>query len=228
MLEKTVEKFFIPILLIAFFLMACAYNLAYFNTFGDSYSYFLYVPMGFADIIKTGLVSFLLVSIFLIIFKPIFLDPAFQGEFPGPTTLLVLSALVFISNLLYFVIFTNSREIYSMVSELLFYCFSLVCFFGILYFFTKDKSQQFLLVIFFCSLIPISLLVGWINARIDISNASDEAKSKILLKSNKVVSAKILRSFEKGIFVLIKSDTDINFIAWDEIKEAKFKRVSGL
>ncbi len=125
-------------------------------------------------------------------------------------------------------IFTNPKEIFSLVSELLFYTFSLVCFFGILYFFTKDKPQQFLLVIFFCSLVPISLLVGWVNARIDISNASNEAKSKILLKSNKVVSAKILRSFEKGIFVLVKNDTDINFISWDEIKEAKFKRVSGM
>ena len=85
------------------------------------------------------------------------------------------------------------------------------------------------MVVFFCSLIPISYLVGWANAKADIISTPNEAKSRILLKSNKAVSAKILRSFDKGMFVIIGSSTSgVNFISWDEIKEIKFKKVTGL
>ena len=143
--------------------------------------------------------------------------------------LFIIAILVLATNLSYFVVFADMpNRIFSLISEVLFYAFTIIGFFGILYHFIKDQSRQLIMVIFFCSIIPISLLIGWVNAKIDIRSVSNEAKSRILLKSNKAVSAKILRSFEKGMFVIIGSNTGVNFISWDEIKEVKFKKVSGL
>ena len=207
--------------------MAVTYNVAYFYTFGDSVSFFLYTPVGVADIIKTGAVAFLYVMLFFLIFKNIFVDPVFNEEFPGVTTLLVLSILVFVSNLFYFLILDEDNSTYYLLSELVFFASSLVAFFGILYFFSREQSKGFLAVVFLCSLFVVAFFVGWLSAKFDIKNALFESKSKILLEGDKIVSAKILRSFNKGILVMLNDDRDINFISWDQIKEAKFKKVTG-
>lgn len=209
--------------------MAITYNLAYFNTFGDSITFFLYVPMTFVDLLKTGLLSFLFTILFVIVFKNIFLDPVFKNEFPSVVTLVVLSALVFISNLFYFLILDqNYNNAYYFLSEIAFFGFSLVAFFGILYFFAREQSREFLITSFFASLILVSFFIGWLTAKIDLNAAPFESKSKILLNNDKVISASILRSFDKGILVLLSKNSDINFIPWSEIKEAKFKKVTGL
>ncbi len=209
--------------------MSIVYNMAYFYAFGDSLSFFLYVPIGFADLIKTGFVSLLFVLIFLGIFKNIFIDPVFNAEFPSIVTLLVLSALVFISNLFYFLILDKNYVTgYYFISEVAFFAFSLVAFFGILYFFSREQSKEFLTISFFVSMILISFFIGWMTAKSDLKSAPFESQSKILLTGDRVVSASILRSFDKGILVLLTRNSDINFIPWTEIKEAKLKKVTGL
>jgi hypothetical protein len=102
-----------------------------------------------------------------------------------------------------------------------------VCFFSIFYHFTKTQSRQVIFTIFVLSLIPIALFVGWADAKLDTINFSEESKSKILLSNDKVVSAKLIRSLNKGMLVMIDSSTSVNFIAWDQIKEIKFKRVNS-
>ena len=229
MLQNTIERNFIVTFIVCFFLMAVTYNLSYFYTFGDSLSFFLYVPITFVDLLKTGLMSFLFVIIFLLIFKNIFIDPVFKGEFPNVVILLIISALVFISNLFYFLILDQDpNNSYYFISEMAFFAFSLVAFFGILYFFAREQSKEFLLVAFFSSMILISFFIGWLTARVDMNSAPFESKSKILLNNDKIISASILRSFDKGILVLLSTNSDINFIPWSEIKEAKFKKVTGL
>ncbi len=228
MLQNAIAKNFMPLLVICFFLMSVAYNISYFYTFGDSIDFFLYVPIGFVDLIKTGAVAFLYTGVFLAIFRNIFLDPVFSSNFPSVTSLLFLSILVFISNLFYFLILdANYDSTYYLVSELAFFAFSLVAFFGILYFFSRDQSHDFLTGAFFASLVMISFFVGWINAKFDIKKAPFESKSKILLAGDKVITAKILRSFDKGILVMLGKSNEINFISWDQIKEAKFKKVTS-
>ena len=131
-------------------------------------------------------------------------------------------------NFSYFTISVNSYDkIYSLISEALLYVFSITCFFSIVYYFARSQSPQLLITVFFLSLIPVSFFIGWIDAKLDIESFSSEAKSKILLNSDKIVSAKILRSFEKGILIMTENSNSINFISWDQIKEAKFKKVSS-
>ncbi len=230
MLRDAISNNFASFLVIAFFLMSISYNMAYFNSFGDSLNFFLYVPVGFIDLLKTGAVALLYASIFLIIFRKIFLNPVFSGEFPGVVTLLTLSILFLISNFFYLVILDPyGNKTFYLIAELAFWSLSLVTLFGLLYFFSSEQSDAFLAGSFFASLILIAFFVGWINAKFDIKKISNENRSKILLSSDKVISAKIIRSFEKGLLVIINNKgTDINFISWDRIKEAKFKRVTGL
>jgi len=228
MLQNTIEKNFVPLLIISFFLMAVAHNIAYFYTFGDAVAFFLYVPISFIDLVKTGLVAFLYAIIFLAIFKNIFVDPVFNNDFPSVTALLIISILVFVSNLFYFLILDASYgSTYYLIAELAFFTFSLVALFGVIYFFSREKSTNFLLGTFMSSLIMISFFTGWLSAKFDIEKAPFENKSKILLNGDKVISAKILRSFDKGILVILGKNSDINYISWDQIKEAKFKKVTG-
>lgn len=229
MLQNTIEKNLIISFILTFFLMSVVYNMSYFNTFGDAMSYFLYVPISFIDLLKTGFVALLFTAIFIGVFKHIFIDPVFNGEFPSVIMLLILSGLVFVSNLFYFLILDNNyASSYYFVSEVAFFAFSLVAFFGILYFFAREQSREFLLISFFCSMILVSFFIGWLAAKSDIRSTPFESKSKILLNSDRVISASILRSFDKGLLVLLGRNRDINFIPWSEIKEAKFKRVTGL
>lgn len=229
MLQNTIEKNPFIILIAMFFLMAISYNVAYFYTFGDSINFFLYIPTGISDLVKTGLITSLYSVIFLLLFKNIFIDPVFNGEFPSVGTLLTLSALVFVSNLFYFLILDkNYGSGYYMISELSFFTFSIVAFFGILYFFVREQSVSFLIGCFLSSLIVIAFFCGWLTAKFDINTAPFENKSKFLLYGDKVITAKVIRSFDKGILVMLNDkSSDINFIAWDEIKEAKFKKTSG-
>ncbi|MDA9231391.1 hypothetical protein N9O56_02350 [Rickettsiales bacterium] len=230
MLRDAISNNFVSFLVIAFFLMSISYNMAYFNSFGDSLNFFLYIPIGLIDLLKTGAISLLYGGLFLIVFRKIFLNPVFSGESPGIITLLILSTLVLVSNVLYFVILdAHSKSTFYLISELAFWSFSLVAFFGILYFFSSEQSEAFLAGTFFASLILIAFFVGWVNAKFDIKKIPYENRSKILLSSDKVISAKVIRSFEKGLLVVIGNrKTDINFISWDQIKEAKFKKVTGL
>jgi hypothetical protein len=228
MLRNTLEKNFVSLILVCFFLMSVAYNMAYFYAFGDALDFFLYIPMGILDLLKTGAMAFMYTMIFVAIFRNIFIDPVFNNEFPSVTTLLFLSVLVFISNLFYFLILDASyASNYYLISEIAFFAFSLVAFFGILYFFSREQSLNFLTGTFFASLIMIAFFTGWLSAKFDIKKAPFESKSKILLTSDKVITAKILRSFDKGILVMLGKSNDINFISWDQIKEAKFKKISG-
>lgn len=228
MLRNTLERNFVSIFVICFFLMSVAYNMAYFYTFGDALDFFLYIPVSILDLLKTGAMAFIYTTIFVVIFRNIFIDPVFNNDFPSVTTLLFLSVLVFVSNLFYFLILDASYDSnYYLISELAFFAFSLVAFFGILYFFSSEQSLNFLTGTFFASLIMISFFTGWLNAKFDIKKAPFESKSKILLTGDKVITAKILRSFDKGILVMLGKSNDINFISWDQIKEAKFKKVSG-
>jgi hypothetical protein len=227
MLENTIEKnYFLP-LIVVFFLVAITHNIAYFHTFGGSLSFFLYIPMSFTDLVKTGLVASLYLIIYIIIFQNIFIDPVINKKFPSIIFLLVLSVLVFIINIVYFLVLEDkSDNIYNLIAELLFVTFTLTAFFGIIYFFLQEKSNNFLIITFIFSLIAVSWFTGFVDARIDIWKAPREGKSKILLVGDKIISAKVLRSFSKGILVMISKNSDINFISWDQIKEAKFKRVN--
>ena len=228
MLENTTGKSFAISLLASFFLISASYNISYFYTFGDSLSFFLYLPLGFTDLVRTGLVASLYVIIFLGVFKSIFIDPVFNDDFPTVSSLLFLSVLVFISNLFYFLILDpNYKSGFYLISELAFFAFSLVAFFGILYFFCRQQSKDFLMGCFVASLIGISFFVGWLSATFDINRAPFESKSKILLVGDKIITAKVLRSFDKGMLVMLNNSTDINFISWDQVKEAKFKKVTG-
>lgn len=229
MLQNTIEKNPLVLLISFFFLMAISFNIGYFYTFGDTINFFFYIPIDLTDLIKTGLVTILYTTFFLVIFKNVFVDPVFNNSFPSVTTLLTLSVFVFISNLFYFLILDPTyNSTYYLISELAFFAFSLVAFFGILYFFIREQSKNFLLGCFFASLIAIAFFTGWLAAKFDINKAPFENKSKILLQGDKVITAKVLRSFDKGVLVMLGGKgTDINFIAWEQIKEAKFKRVSG-
>jgi hypothetical protein len=128
----------------------------------------------------------------------------------------------------YFLILDETYDsTYYLISELAFFASSLVAFFGILYFFSSGQSKNFLIGTFFASLVIISLFSGWLSAKFEIRQAPLENKSKILLTNDKVITAKILRSFDKGILVMLNKSQDINFISWNQIKEAKFKKVTG-
>ncbi len=54
MLRDAISNNFVSFLVIAFFLMSISYNMAYFNSFGDSLNFFLYIPVGLIDLLKTG------------------------------------------------------------------------------------------------------------------------------------------------------------------------------
>jgi hypothetical protein len=186
------------------------------------------LPITFNDIIKTGLSVLFPFIVALLVFKPILIDPAFNGRFPGPGILLTVAIAVLVSNLLYFAIFIDSSNAgYSLASECFFYVSLALCFFSIVYYFASEYSQQFILSIFFISLIPLAFLSGVIDAKITNYSILREAKSQILLNSDKVVRANILRSFDKGMFLMINNTNNINFISWDKIKEVKFKKVTG-
>ena len=230
MQEKLSDNLFSPtfvaISAMMFFVYATLYNIGYFAVFGNSWWYFFYVPSSIFDIIKTGLAMIVPLTIILLIFKSALIDPPFRGVFPGPNTLLIIAALVLATNLLYLVIFVDSQnKLLSLVLEFLFYICVLICFITILYYFLTELSPQSLMVIFFISLIPMSYIIGLVNAKIDINSSLYSNKSQILLKNDNVISANILRSFDKGMFVMTDSAANINFITWDEIKEVKFKKV---
>ena len=81
----------------------------------------------------------------MIIFRKIFLNPVFSGEFPGVVTLLTLSILFLISNFFYLVILDPySNKTFYLIAELAFWSLSLVTLFGLLYFFSSEQSDAFL------------------------------------------------------------------------------------
>jgi hypothetical protein len=225
--ENFFNRFFMVIAGAMFFVYATLYNIGYFAVFGNSWWYFFYVPTSIFDIIKTGLIMIVPLAIILLIFKPILINPAFRGIFPGPNILLSMAALVLASNVLHLVIFADSQnKPLSLVLEGSFYLFALMCFMTILYYFLTEVSPQSLMAIFFVSLVPLSYFIGVINAKIDINSTLYSNKSQILLTNDNVVSANILRSFDKGVFVITDSFANsINFITWDSIKEVKFKKI---
>jgi len=228
MIERTFEHSFAAIIFMAFFVIAIIYNIGYFNAIGDSITYFFYIPTGFTDLVKTGLYASVLVLLFLVLFKSVMINPAFKGIFPTAKLILWTSASVLICNLCYFSISINSYgKLLSLASEALLYVFAITCFFSITYHLCRNQSRQILFFIFLLSLIPTALFVGWLDAKLDVMNFSDEAKSKILLQNDKVITAKLLRSFDRGMLVMIDSSSNINFITWDQIKEVKFKRVNS-
>lgn len=229
MAEKFFDRFFMATTIIMFFICTAAYNIAYFNTLGDSIWYFFYIPITVSDMIKTGLAVCIPMLATLLVFKPILIDPAFNRKPPSPRALFISAVLVLVSNLFYFTIFIDSPDHnYSLISESAFYIFSFICLLVIVYYFSSELSQTSLLAIFFISLIPIAFLIGVIDAKFTIISSTSDAKSQILLDSNKVVNANVLRSFDKGIFLIINNNTsNVNFISWDEIKEIKFKKVTS-
>jgi len=228
MIERTFERSFAAIIFMAFFIIALVYNIGYFNAIGESISYFFYIPTGFFDLIKTGLYASVMILFFLTISKSITIDPAFKGISPSPKVILASSAGVLICNLSYFTISINSYgKTLSLAAEALLYAFAIICFFSIIYHLCKTQSRQILFSIFLLSLIPTALFVGWVDAKLDLLNFSNEAKSKILLQNDKVITAKLLRSFDRGMLVMIDSSPNINFVTWDQIKEVKFKRVNS-
>jgi hypothetical protein len=225
MLNDIFNRSFVAIVVIMFFVYATLYNIGYFSVFGNSWWYFFYIPTSIFDIIKTGLMMIVPLAIILLIFKKILINPAFNGAFPSPNILLTMAALVLLSNLLYLVIFADSQNrLFSLILEASFYIFSIICFITIIYYFLTELAPQSLMSIFFVSLIPICYIIGLINAKIDINSSFYSNKSQILLVNNNVVSANILRSFDKGIFVMTDSAANLNFIIWDEIKEIKFRK----
>lgn len=228
MIERTFERCFAAIIFMAFFIIAIVYNIGYFNAIGDSLSYFFYIPIGFTDLIKTGLYASVAVLFFLTIAKTVMINPAFKTIFPSAKLILTTSAGVLICNLSYFSISINSYgKGLSLGAEALLYAFAITCFFSIVYHFCRAQSRQILFSIFLLSLIPTALLVGWFDAKLDLFNFSNEAKSKILLQNDKVITAKLLRSFDRGMLVMIDNSSNTNFITWDQIKEVKFKRVNS-
>lgn len=230
--DKINENFAIITLIISFFICSIAYNIAYFGYFGDSILYFLYIPISFFDLVKTGLFMILPLFLFLVLFKPILINPVLSGKFASPTSLLLISVMALVCNLFYFGIFVDYYDQFnSMVFESLFYSFLLIFGIGITYYFCKDKSEKSIFLIFALTLFPVAFLLGFIDARFTSYFFTSESKSQILLKTDRIVSAKILRSFDSGIFIISSNQSainNINFIPWDEIKEVKFKKVSGL
>lgn len=227
MLEKLFDRSFL-VSLVVFFVCAIIYNVGYFGTLGGSLWYFFYVPTSFFDIIKTGLMMLFALILILMVFKPILINPVFNNRFPGGVVLLMMATLVLASNFLHFSVFANSQNrSLSLVFEVMFYMFALVCFIAIVYYFLINALPQHLLTAFFLSLIPISFVIGVIDAKVSINASYHETKSYIILKNDKVVSANVLRSFDKGMFVIMGSPSNIDFIVWDQIKGVKFKKVSG-
>ena len=148
--EKLLENFFnrsfIIIMMIMFFVYAAIYNIGYFAVFGNSWWYFFYVPTSIFDIIKTGLMMIVPLTIILLIFKKILIDPAFSGIFPSPNILLTMAVLVLASNLLYLVIFADTQnKLLSLFLEASFYLFVIICFMTIFYYFL----HVFSFIIFF-------------------------------------------------------------------------------
>ncbi len=228
MLEKLFDRSFIFLLIIMFFIYSAIYNIGYFGTLGDSLWYFLYVPITAYDIVKTGLVMIIPLILILMIFKPILINPAFNGIFPSANILLIMTILVLVSNLFYFVILSDSQNrSLSLIVEVMFYIFSSVCFISIVYYFFTNASPQSLMVIFFLSLIPITFCIGVVDAKISIISTRTETKSRILLQNDTIISANVLRSVDKGIFVIINNTASIDFITWDQIKRVKFKKVNA-
>jgi hypothetical protein len=226
MLEKLFDRSFLALSVIMFFVCATIYNIGYFGTLGDSLWYFFYIPTSIFDIIKTGLIMLFPLIIVLMVFKPFFINPAFDNGFPTGTALLVMAVLVLASNFIYSLISSSSQNRPLILSfEILFYLSTIVCVFAIIYYFLTNSSPQALMIVFLLSLIPVAFLIGIADAKESINSRYSETKSQILLKSDKIISAKILRSFDKGLFVMTDSASNLNFIIWDEIKEIKFKKV---
>ena len=229
MVKKLLDESLVFFLLAMFFIYSISYNIGYFTTLGDSLWYFFYVPITLIDIIKVGLVMLIPLILILWVFKPLIVNPAFGGDFPRPNLLLTIAGLVLVSNFLYFVFFIDSQnKSLSLISEIAFYIFSIICLITVVYYFLNNASEHSLLTIFFISLIPITFIIGMIDAKISINFNKTETKSQILMKSNNVVNANILRSFEKGVFVMINNTNSFHFIGWDEVKEIKFKKVNSL
>jgi len=140
---------------------------------------------------------------------------------------LVMAVLVLASNFIYSLISSSSQNRPLILSfEILFYLSIIVCVFAIIYYFLTNSSPQALMIVFLLSLVPVAFLIGIADAKESINSSYSETKSQILLKSDKIISAKILRSFDKGIFIMVNISS-VNFIAWEDIKEIKFKKVGG-
>ncbi|MCE3255679.1 MAG: hypothetical protein K0R25_1173 [Rickettsiaceae bacterium] len=221
--EKLFDYSYMLLLVVMFFVCASFYNIGYFGTLGDSIWYFFYVPTTIFDIIKTGFMMIVPMTVLLLVFKPILLNPILKGELPSASFLMIMSVLVLISNFLYFAVFINSsNQSLSLLSEIAFYIFSLLCLIAVVYYFFLNTSPQILITIFLISLLPISLVIGLVDARIASDFSYIGNRSQILLQNNKVVSATILRSFEKGIFVKHGKLSAVHFISADRIQEIKF------
>jgi hypothetical protein len=228
MLEKLFDRSLIFILVTMFFVYSVAYNIGYFYILGDSLRYFLYIPISLIDIIKTGLVLLFPLFIILIIFKPILISPIFKGSLPSGNILLVVTIILLVSILFYFVTFANTQEkMLYLAMETIFYLFSIICLAIIIYYFISGVAPQYFLIVFFLLLIPFSFTIGTTNAKFATIASVHETKSQITLKTNQVVSANILRNFDKGILIMNGNNKHTNFIAWDEIRWIKFKRVSS-
>ncbi|MFT6077242.1 MAG: hypothetical protein ACJATU_000437 [Rickettsiales bacterium] len=225
MLEKFFDRSFVFILLVIFLVGSAFYNVGYFTIAGGSLSYFSHMPITFLDIIKTGFGVLIPLVLLLMIFKPILIDPAFKREFPTAPLLLVMAVAVFVTNFLYFAVFIYSpNQALSIISEMAFYIFALICLLTVVYYFSSSWGAEILVTIFFFSIIPLTFLIGVADAKFDTSTRYYESKTRILLGSDKVVRANVLRSFEKGVFVIMDKSGNVNFIPWNEIKAIKVSR----
>ncbi|MFT6332907.1 MAG: hypothetical protein ACJAW3_001256 [Lentimonas sp.] len=224
MLEKFFDRTSAISLILVFFTCALIYNIGYFNSLGGSLRYFFYVPVSFFDIISSGLWVSVMLSILLFIFKPILINPAFLGSFPNAAILLTIAVAVLLSNFLYFSIFSDSQNrMLALTFEVLFYLFATVCFIAILYYFLDGSATIAPLLVFVTSLIILSFLIGSIDAKIATTSNRSGSKSQILLKNDRVINAKVIRSVDKGIFILTGKALTVDFISWDEVKGVKFK-----
>ncbi len=227
MLEKFLDRATATTLVIMFFVCVVVYNIGYFSAVGGSMRYFFFVPTSFFDVVKSGLGMAIPLLLILLIFKPILINPVFSNSFPSASILLAMAIAVLVSNFLYFSIFSDSQNrLLALISEVSFYLFALVCFVAIVYYFLNNISPQYLIVIFFLSVVSITFLIGVVDAKIGISSSYKDVKSQILLKNDKVINANILRSVDKGIFIIIGNASSIDFIAWDESKGVKYRKVS--
>jgi len=186
------------------------------------------MPISFTDIIKTGLVLITPLLIILIVFKPILINPILNRALPNGNIMLAMTMILLLTVLCYFIIFDNTNnKMLSLFMEAMFYIFATACFAIIVYYFMSGAAPQHFLLAFFLLLIPFSFAIGTLDAKFSSISSFYESKSRITLTNDQVVSANILRNFDKGILVMGINDKYTNFITWDEIKWIKFKEVNS-
>jgi hypothetical protein len=139
--------------------------------------------------------------------------------------LLVGVVAIFVTNFLYFAVFINSpNKSLSIISKMALYIFVLICLVATAYRTSSSWLTEIIETISLFSITPLNFLIVVSNAKFNTSNRYYESKTRILLGIKKVFRANVLRSFEKGVFVIMDKSGNVNFIPWNEIKAIKVSR----